>query len=105
MITRAQYMADSTKLHQAYYAEVAEALGIRFRKDDPLLDRVRKALADGDEPLNTIPLGQWDAMALGYRFRPETRKALRERGEGWSLGTGVCAYKAAARAAAQKEQR
>lgn len=95
MLTRKDYMANAGALHHAYYSELAAALGIKITNAD-LIERCKQALADGDEHLNSIPLQRWDVMAAG--FRPN-RSVLAERGEGWSLGTGVCCFKAAAKVA------
>lgn len=101
MLTRSDYMANSTALHDTYYAEVAADLGIKITNPD-LIERCRKALSNGDEWLNTIPLRQWDTMALGLHMTKERREKLKARGEGWSLGTGVCAFKAAAKKAVKE---
>lgn len=95
MLTRKDYMANSSELHHAYYSEIAVALGIKIT-DAALIERCKQALADGDEHLNSIPLQRWDNMAVS--FRPD-RKVLEARGEGWSLATGVCVFKAAAKVA------
>jgi hypothetical protein len=94
MITRKAYMADSANLHHAYYLEIAMAsLPLNIPCS---VEQVREALASGDEHLNTIPLGKWDAMALTGDNR-RMYKALKERGDFQSLGTGVCVLKAYAK--------
>lgn len=97
MITRAEYMADS-KLHHAYYLEVAREAGISYAKSE-MLAMIKAALSAGDEHLNTISLGWWDHRARGTVGALE--RALRVRGEAYSLGCGVCAHKAAAKADAE----
>jgi hypothetical protein len=49
--------------HREYYASVAEAAGITYPPDHPLVIRAREALTKGDWYLNTIPLREWDAIA------------------------------------------
>lgn len=95
MITREQYMADSSNLHHTYYTEVAKDLGIHFAPDSSLIRECQRALANGDVHLNSIALHRWDAMTVLLPSRA-ARLKLKERGEGWSLSTGVCALKAAA---------
>lgn len=98
MITRAEYMANQ-ELHQDYYAEVAKEGGIQIT-DVGLLDECREALANGDKHLNTIPLSRWDVMAIQRCERSsKLRAALKARGDGYSLGGGVCILKAAVRSA------
>jgi hypothetical protein len=102
MITRAEYMANSS-LHDAYHQEIAEDLGIEIT-DPALIEQCRRALASGDVHLRTIPLQMWDGMALGFEscMRKEHRDKLRARGDFWSLGIGVCLFKAAARKACKE---
>lgn len=93
MITHEQYMADSAKLHHAYYLEIARAAGVRF-SDPKDIARFREALTT-DKHMNNIPLAWWDARAMGLGHG--TRQALRERGTFYSMAIGVCILKAAAR--------
>lgn len=93
MITRTEYMADSANLHHAYYLEIALEAG-------PLMlpftiEKIKAALANGDEHLNSLPLGSWDNAAIQQQGR--MRPALQARGDGYSLGTGVCILKALAK--------
>ena len=97
MITREQYMkatiAEQPAMHRAYYGEIAIAAKLTIPND--IVERSRKALANGDTALNTIPLGTWDAMAMGREH--QLRPIMKQRGDSYSLGTGVCAVKEAAR--------
>lgn len=96
MIPREQYMADAT-LHHAYYLEIAEEAGLQSIDLPFSLSRVRAALANGDEHLNTLPLQSWDAKVPPIRSR--IAPALKRRGDvnGPTLGAGVCVLKALAK--------
>lgn len=114
MMTRQDYMntpridangnydpAIGAELHRRYYGEIVAA--IWPNGDAPLpcgLDRIRAALATSDDTLRTIPLAAWDHVAMNTRRATEPE--LRKRGDSWSLGTGVCIAKEAARIAAVK---
>lgn len=95
-ITRADYM-EKRATFEEYYRNVNAAAGLRVTNRD-LIERVRAAIANGDEHLNTIPLSTWDA--LGLRCKAAVSRALKERGDFWSIAGGVCSYKQAARDAA-----
>lgn len=98
MITREQYMKDHT-LHHAYYLEVAHEAGIDYSKSSKL-QRCIDALATGDEHLNTIPLREWDKAAA---FTEDgIRRALKKRGDNYSMAGGVCVHKCAAIEAAKR---
>ena len=92
---RTNYM-EGTISHQEYYSTLARAAGIgNFQ--DAFIRRVRKALADGDEHLNTIPLQQWDAMCFMDYQNASLKAELSKRGDTLSLAVGVCVRKAAAK--------
>lgn len=94
MWTRKQYM-DKEVSHQEYYLEMAQLGGMYLFPDT--VERTRKALADGDEHLNTIPLGYWDGLALAQKRAICKANKMRGEPHAWSLGEGVCALKALAR--------
>jgi len=98
MRTRSDYMNDRCT-HREYYADVAAAAGVEFPPDHELVMRSRAALQAGDEHLNTIPLKTWDAWADTQRA--SMSRALKERGDFWSLAAGVCVAKEAAKQAAE----
>lgn len=91
--TRADYLEGRATFAE-YYRAVNHSAGIRVTNAD-FLARVRKALAEGDEHLNTIPLAEWDKLAV-YGRRALSR-AFKEHGDFYSMAGGVCAYKQAAR--------
>lgn len=96
--TRSDYM-NGRATHQGYYGAIVREAGISLATWHAL-ERVKHALAVGDEHLNTIPLKLWDELA--YRQRPAVEPVLREHGDFWSLAGGVCVAKEAARQAAQQ---
>jgi hypothetical protein len=98
-MTRSDYM-EKRVTHREYYASIAKDAGIAFRSDSELAERARKALAAGDENLNTIPLGFWDRMASGGR--PHLVRAFKRHDDCFSLAGAVCTLKEAARQAAER---
>jgi hypothetical protein len=89
MITRRDYMAKRVTFAAFYRAVNATA---RLRLDNAgILDRVRAALANGDDHLNSIPLPIWDSIAATYRA--ELARALRAHGDFYSLAIAVCCLK------------
>lgn len=94
--TRQQYMNNECSFADFYRAVNATA-GFKIM-DNALIERVRKALADGDEHLNTIPLRLWDSMAIACSST--FSRALKEHGDFYSLAGGVCCLKQAAKDAA-----
>lgn len=91
--TRQDYMTGKVTFAEFYRAVNATA-GLKITDAD-LLQRVRAALAAGDEHLNTIPLPVWDGRAMFARCA--LSRALREHGDFYSMAGGVCCLKQAAR--------
>lgn len=52
-------------------------------------ERIKQALAAGDEHLNTIPLAKWDRMVECMRLTKEQKTRIGF----WSLSCGVCTLK------------
>jgi hypothetical protein len=96
MITRAQYMAD-TSLHHAYYLEVATTAKVRISAD--LLERCRTSQ---DPAYNDIRLPDWYMASTLYRRA--ISMALRERGDFLSDAAQVCVMKACAAEQVKKAQ-
>ena len=95
MITHKEYMADSKRLHHAYYLEIARAAGVQI--PGSMMERVKGST---DEHYNDIPLDQWDRIAgvmNGKLIASHWAMAMKARGSFASLATGVCAAKALAR--------
>lgn len=103
VITRAEYMADSERLHHAYYLETAQLAGMTARSLPVPLTRIKLALADGDKHLNSIPLHMWDNCALGWRYEVAQVNIHKEGYCASSLSDCVCALKALAKHLATKE--
>lgn len=100
-MTRDEYMSSPTpEAHRQYYGEIAEEAGVKFHPhfDQTFLDKVRSALTNGDEHLNSISLSVWEN--LGYFHHRKIDAAFRVRGDFWSMAGGVCVVKEAARRAA-----
>ena len=86
------------RTRNARLAAVAKTAGIRFGANHPLVMRVRAALANGDEHLNTITLSVWDRMGETMAWY-----AFRSHGDHDSMAGRVCVLKEAARQAAERE--
>lgn len=97
-MTRQDYMNDRVTFTE-YYRSVAQTAGIRIN-DPNLIARVQRALAKGDEHLNTIPLQDWDIMAQSAYW--SLSAAFQKHADFYSLADGVCVMKQAARDAAQE---
>ena len=80
---------------EQYYTSVAERAGIKF-SPGPFLDRVKIALENGDEHLNTIRLREWDSMGCNPWTKSSITKSLKDHGDGWSIAGSVCVLKQAA---------
>lgn len=101
MITRAEYMADSAKLHDAFYLEYATGVGFAWT-DKAQIERFRVAL-ETDERMNNIPLAWWDARGAHFQKSAAMHRVAREKGAGGvSLSDCVCMLKAAARHAVEQ---
>lgn len=116
MITYAQYMADSHTLHWEYHAQFVRSWMKQATLDTIGLDAL---LSSTDKYLNDIPLDKWDRLVYydtngsvkvqGRNVWTRERKwydkprwaevssELRKAGDFFSLATGVCILKEAAR--------
>jgi hypothetical protein len=65
-----------------------------------VVNETRRALAKGDEHLNSITLRRWDMLA--QLCKPALQRALKKHGCFWSMSSGVLAMKRAAADAAIK---
>lgn len=95
MITRQEYMSHSTKLHQAYYLEIALEAGLKIPA--VAIKRTREELAAGNDNLNDmrdINLDAW--TGLGAARKPELQRAMKKRGDFYSQAGACCAAKALA---------
>mgnify|MGYP000298472842 CR=1 FL=1 len=107
MITRVDYMANASLLHRAYHAQFVRPWMKQAILDTIGLDAL---LSSTDRYLNDIPLDKWDRLvyydangkAVVNGRKVWTRKTVWYNKPGWiedgfSLGTGVCILKEAAR--------
>jgi hypothetical protein len=92
-MSRAEYMADSARRHQAYYLQLALEIGLTPAILPRSVEQIRESLKT-DQHLNNIPLILWDSRVSALR---SATAALKARGDCLSLGTGVCILKAYAR--------
>ena len=86
--------------HQDYFETIALCVGFRESDLPCSLNTVRKALEEGDEHLNTIPLKMWDDKHgyVLYMLR-HTQGIGRFT---WSLSESVCTLKCLAKYLANK---
>ena len=104
MITRAQYMEDSTNLHRQYYGQFVTPALKKLVLQRFGAERLKKALAH-EKNLNSIPLAEWDRLAGasghpsdGRFYLPSINmEAIKATNEGMSLSTCVCTLQEAAR--------
>jgi hypothetical protein len=106
-MNRKEYMDGSSKAadtfawHNDYYKQFVTPELIVHVCRRIGMERILRALNSGDKHMNTIPLGEWDAM---HQWMPPiTRAKRKELGEGNSLGATVCIAKCAARMGADLE--
>jgi hypothetical protein len=102
IITRNEYM-EGRASHEDYYGGIVAECGVDF-KDAKDIARFREALKT-DKNMNNIPLAWWDAkaQALMVYNGAAIRKALKDRGDFYSMCGGVCILKTAARMAAERK--
>lgn len=98
MMTRKEYMQDSTHLHRPFYAQFVTPHILRAVEDFIGIDAI---VASKDKHLNDIPLIKWDSLSCSLKgplsvageieYGPEyTGKKF------YSLANGVCILKEAA---------
>ena len=97
--TRADYMNNLVTFAE-YYRAIAKDAGISF-KNSTMLPCIKRALANGDEHLNTIRLSEWDVLSICAKHA--TAPAFKAHGDWWSIAGGVCVAKQAAIDAAMGE--
>jgi hypothetical protein len=90
--TRQDYLADKCT-HSEYYGQFVTG-EIKQRVMSYIgIENIKKAINEGDEHLNTIPLRKWDAIAVPIIGG----NLLREAGDYPTLAGGVCIAKEAAK--------
>ncbi len=110
MQTRKEYMdtlpayvpGQVSNHHRRYWAQFVTQGALSIVRNTVGLDRLR---ASTDPYLNDIELAVWDRMAGGSgrvpNYMPYSK--IKEAGEGYSLSTGVCILKEAARQLIEQE--
>lgn len=98
-INRAAYMAGEIT-HRQLFGHIAQACNLP-KFSESWMKRVKDALANGDEHLNTIPLQEWDNKVNGFSQR--TKNIISQYDNGFSLAGGVCMLKEKARLQAEQE--
>lgn len=96
MITRADYLSHpaTAEAHRAYYSQFVTEYTqyvVRMFIGEDALHQSR----DPDGAFNDIPLIIWDRITAS--IRQNAAPLLRDAGDHWSLGAGVCILKEAAR--------
>jgi len=96
MITRSEYMENSSELHEKYYGqfvtpEILNMVVSRFGIDE------LKLVYSADKYFNQIPLGQWDRLT--NLLPAYVNAGLKNVGDYGTLANHVCILKAAARMA------
>lgn len=94
-ITRAEYMANSSQLHEAYHEQFVTPAIKKMVLSRWSVEQLKTAYAN-NKYFNNLPLSQWDSLAGGYGSQLCADK-LRAVGDSPSLASGVCILKAAAR--------
>ena len=101
MITRKQYLDfkgdkdDRATMHQAFYAQFASAAVVNFVAGQFGPEELVNAYK-ADPALNTIELERWDDAARAV-YPWIDQELVKTTGQLWSLCTGVCICKAAAK--------
>lgn len=95
---RTEYM-NGEITHEIYYQSIADTAGIDWRTCSEI-GRIRQALSNGDQHLNTIPLAWWDYKASDPIIIARLRRAMKLHGDFYSLTGAVCVLKQAAKKAA-----
>jgi NADH:ubiquinone oxidoreductase subunit D len=95
---RAEYI-KGTVSHETYYQSIADLAGIDWTACNEI-GRIREALANGDEHLNTIPLKWWDVKAASPWTQNALKRSMKAHGDILSLAGAVCVLKQAAKKAA-----
>ncbi len=103
-MTRKDYL-DGKVSHEEYYRSIAKSAGIDMSYGAyALMERVKKALREGDKHLNTIPLAIWDRMGANPVLRANLAPVFKAHGDIMSIAGIVCVLKQAARDSANNEE-
>lgn len=94
MITRSQYMENSSELHHAYYSQFVTKDTISFVDSHIGLERLQ---ASEDQHLNDVVRWENGGRSWLWDRTPVNAELARELGEGLCDSTRTCVGKAAAR--------
>ena len=112
MITRKEYMQNSSVLHHDYYAQFIIEATKRFVLGSLNVEQIQKAIDSGDKHLNSIKI-PYNNMSKGggwwWDDSPVSFQLMREAGEIGprslpSQSTNTCVGKAAARVLVENSQ-
>ena len=92
IITRQEYMKDSSNLHDKYYGQFVNSQILSLVVNIIGKKRINESIC---EHMNDIPLRLWDSISMQVNFYCTTDR--KKAGECNSIATGVCIGKAAAR--------
>lgn len=102
MISRSDYMKNSSELHDAYYRQFVTPATISFVKDCIGLKRLQ---ASTDLHLNdVVQWGGWRNQGWLWDSSPINEKLASKLGESLSMSTRTCVGKAAARMILEEAQ-
>lgn len=96
-ITRADYMANSSELHHAYYSQFITEETKRFILRSLNAKKIKEALNNGDNHLNDIKIPYNNMGRWWWDDAPINTNLLKELGENNSPATHTCVAKAAAK--------
>lgn len=100
LITRNEYMKNSSELHHEYYSQFVTESTKSFILRSLTIEQIKNALNNGDEHLNEIKI-PYNNMGRGGSWwwddAPINIYLLKELGEGNSLSTHTCVAKACAK--------
>lgn len=91
MITRDDYMKGKVTFKE-YYTSVAKHAGLNM-KNSAIMPRVKAALENGDEHLNSITLATWDSMGANVWVRNSLYKSFKAHNDYMTLAGIVCVLK------------
>jgi len=94
LITRSQYMENSSELHEKYYGQFVNRQILNLVENAFGFELLQKSLKK-DKNLNNIELRLWDNLSSSVNHLSTNSRKMAE--EGNSISTGVCIAKAAAR--------
>ena len=96
MITRSEYMENSSELHEKYYSQFVTDYIIKRVVDAFGIDRLKSAY-EKEKYFNEIPLNSWDILT--GTLPSYVNAGLKNVGDYGTLANHVCILKAAARMA------